>query len=275
MSVSVRTLMSLLHEDFAVNTDARSVLASSRWQSLMDEGVPPFSQDKSEWARSLMKSYEGESHIAKSLLLLQKSRNSQPYTEIPNIPLFTSNHQGETLSILDDSDESNSVQFFEVKSDSREVPHWNQPLYLQKEKDKQVLLCRSSGEGMEFLIRTRREPGLVNRVEFGASFNQGDLKSKCETSSSNPIQEMIEVIRLSTTIVKLDQSDEGGRFYRNICEYSVCHTDEVLFLKWSREDLAEKGYVWVNLRTIQELCIRDGLTTNELRTLVSLLLFWL
>ena len=274
-SVSVRSLLSMLHDDFAINTDARSVLASSRWQSLMDEGATPFSQDKSDWAMSLMKSYNANSQFGIALNLLNKSRKEGNPREIPNRALSAISHQGETQSIVDEFNHNNSIEFFGITSDSREVSNWNQPLYLQRESDKQVLLCRSSTEGLQFLLKTRSEPGLVNRVEFGTSFNESDLNTKPDSRTIHVVQEVKRVIQLSSPVIRCEQSDEGGRFFMNICEYSVFYLDKASLLKYSDADLGDRGYFWANLRTIQALCSTGGLTTNELRSAVSLLLYWL
>jgi len=275
LSIPVRSLLDTLHEDFAVNTDARSVLATSQWQSLLDEGIKPFTQDKSDWTAMLRKSYEANSQLGIALNLLSEARRSFKPQELTNRPLRAMFHKGETRSIVDEFDESNSIEFFEITSNSREVPHWKQPLYLQKGSDIQALLCRSTAEGMEFLLKARIEPGLTNRAEFGTSLNETDFNSNLEPSSVHIIQEIKRVTQLSEPVITCKQSDEGGRFFQNICEYSVFQVEEHQLFPYSDQHMVEEGYLWTNLRTIQDLCSRDGMTTNEFRSAISLLLYWL
>ena len=275
LSVPVRSLLDTLHEDFAINTDARSVLACSQWQSLLDEGVKPFTKDNSDWSELLRNSYAANTQLGPALDFLSESRKSYNPQGFTNRSLRTMSHRGQTHSILDEFNENNSIEFFEITCESREVPHWKQPLYLQKGSDIQVLLCRSTPEGLQFLLKARLEPGLANRAEFGASFNENDLNSNPESSSSHIIHEINRITQVSEPVVRCEQSDEGGRFFQNICEYSIFQVDENSLLQYSDEGMADKGYFWANLRTIQDLCGRDGLTTNELRTTISLLLYWL
>ena len=272
--VPLTSVLETLMDDFAVNTDARSVLITSVWSELLDEGQEAFSLPDSEWTKRLKCSFAGESQITECLDLLNHFRWLHSLPKTKSEPLLTESNLGLTSSIVDKYDSDNRVEFFRITSNSREVPEWNQPLFVRDKPDRQVLLARPRGEGVEFLLSCRSEPGLANIAEFGASYASSDSfegKSPLVTDVARSIRQIVDS---TDPIVSVRQSDEGGRFLESICTYQIYFVSEIPsgFLA---ETLDSSGYIWVNLRTIQDLCLRGGTTTNELRSLVSLFLTWL
>ena len=70
------------------------------------------------------------------------------------------------------------------------------------------------------------------------------------------------------------QSDEGGRFFEEVARYSLVWLD----IPSSRDDgrldsvTEHPEYRWVSLDELNMLCATPLTTTNELRTLVSLVI---
>lgn len=275
-SVPVSSLLEMLIDDFAVNTDARSVLVTSNWTNLLDSGLTPFARYKSEWGKRLKDSFEGPSKVKAAMDLIQSCRQDEQFDENPTKALGVLENGDPIHSIKDIFDDSHSVQFFNVTSNTREVSEWNQPLFLSKEPDSQILLARPSSDGIEFLLKARREPGLLNSVEFGTSFTRSDLYCPVKnTDQVDLLNEAKEIIYSSKPKLRVQQSDEGGRFYESICDYQIYFYNDNKLLQHSDGHLLDLNYLWVNLRTLQDICLLEGITTNELRSTISLILHWL
>jgi oxidase EvaA len=275
-SVPVSSLLEMLIDDFAVNTDARSVLVTSNWTNLLDFGLTPFARYKTEWGKRLMDSFEGPSKVKAAMEFIHSCRQDEQFDENPTKALGVLENVDLIHSIKDIFDDSYSVQFFNVTSNTREVSEWNQPLLLSKEPDAQILLARPSADGIEFLLKARREPGLLNSVEFGPSFTRSDLSSSAKNKDQvDLLNEAKQIIRYSKPKLRVQQSDEGGRFYESIGDYQIYFYTENKLLQYSDEYFLDLNYLWVNLRTLQDICLLEGSTTNELRSTISLILYWL
>jgi oxidase EvaA len=275
-SVPVSSLLEMLIDDFGVNTDARSVLVTSNWTNLLDSGLTPFARYKTEWGKRLMASFEGQSAVKSAMDFIHSCRQVEQFEENPTRALGVLENVDLTNSIKDIFDDSYSVKFFNVTSNTREVSEWNQPLLLSKEPDAQILLARPSADGIEFLLKARSEPGLLNSVEFGPSFTRSDLSSSAKNKDQvDLLNEAKQIIRYSKPKLRVQQSDEGGRFYESICDYEIYFYTENKLLQYSDEYFLDLNYLWVNLRTLQDICLQEGLTTNELRSTISLILYWL
>jgi oxidase EvaA len=59
------------------------------------------------------------------------------------------------------------------------------------------------------------------------------------------------------------QSDEGGRFYRDVTLYRIVELDDLALAP---------ANAWLSLSEIRALLDRGGYFTNEARTLISILL---
>ena len=65
------------------------------------------------------------------------------------------------------------------------------------------------------------------------------------------------------------QSDEGGRFYQSKCFYQIIEIPEGV-----KVPMSEMSY-WASLAEIQSIVLQNNKTTNELRSVLSLLLKFL
>jgi len=69
-----------------------------------------------------------------------------------------------------------------------------------------------------------------------------------------------------TVVARVRQSDEGGRFYRDVTEYRVIRRPE---------PDPQPNSIALTLGELQELLLEGGWLTNEARSALSLLLPWL
>ncbi|EKE14045.1 MAG: dTDP-4-keto-6-deoxy-L-hexose2,3-dehydratase [uncultured bacterium] len=246
--ISINKLLSLLSEDFLVNTDARSVLACSPWNKLINR--TPFSRLKTNFVSELAKSYKQSikrhqfKNIEKDILLAQQKKHPTQ-----SIPLEKLNDWKITdIGIVPDNKKSYKVRYLKVTTKNREVPEWDQPIIDSYEEGLVNLVCGRIDGVLHFYFSIITEPGLYNHTELSPTIGN---------FSNYPKAKIIKSVL---------QSDEGGRFYQDTTRYQVVDIGEA--------DLTLPGY-WLNLAQIQDLLLKNGWFTNEARSAISLLLYWL
>lgn len=243
--ISIDRMLRLLSKDYLVNTDARSVLVCSPWNKLVDR--VPFSRLKINFANELENSYKQniETHqfenMKKKIISMQQKEYSAR-----SIPLEELNDWKITdLGIEPLQKKSFRVRYIKVTAKTREVPEWDQPIIDSYNKGRVDLICGRINKVLYFYFKIIIEPGLYNYAELSpATINRPKAK----------------------IIKSVLQSDEGGRFYRDITRYRIIDIGEV--------DLTLPGY-WLNLAQVQNLLLKNGWFTNEARSAISLLLCWL
>jgi oxidase EvaA len=246
----MRELLSLCLTDHAVNTDARSVLATAPWSALTED--EPFSRSFDHFGRLLRESYAARAREEAAAEFLARHRGPLREESIFRKPLQLT-PEAMAWGTAD------QAYFVAVRASTREVVAWNQPILAPAFEDRQVLVGRHGEAGLEFLLRIESSKALFCSAEFAPTLS-GDK----EFAKFGEIGQEIAVLR---------QTDEGGRFWRAVCRYEIRLLPEA-----DRGDaLAEavRPACWVTLRQLETLAARELTTTNELRTLVSMLLYWL
>jgi oxidase EvaA len=255
-------MLGLIDEDFIINTDARSVLSSCDWKNLLLDGFEAFRQSKTSFSVALGNSFfekpiQSNNRTAELLEILKIARNKTDsqlkYHKITPEDLLSDEFQ-------------NNISFITVDSLNREVEHWSQPIYKSTEIESHVLISRVVDNAAEFLIRLSKEPGLLRKVEFGPSISGLKKDSKIDKAFTNiNFQKLISVV----------QSDEGGRFFRNISEYEIRLIDSTSTGLLSRQMEDSSSAYWVSAKTLNLLLREPEVANNELRSVSSLLLKWL
>jgi oxidase EvaA len=249
-------LRELLHIDYAVNTDARSVIVTTPWSYISETGAP-FAARSDAWSAALADSY-AEKDEGNVLARLEDARRA--------IVMETSRVALDALPqcvITGDAIISNArspalrVQPYAVIAPDREVTQWRQPLVLRDEDQTADLICAKRGGVLRFYFAFSPELGFANIVQLGPS-----LQSDAFVPGAAWLTGADKITHCSAL-----QSDEGGRFMRCIARYSVHEISEGA----ARDD--ENG-VWLTLGAIERLNQVQGVFTNEARSLISLLLAW-
>ncbi|MFA6016677.1 MAG: NDP-hexose 2,3-dehydratase family protein [Patescibacteria group bacterium] len=256
--IPVDTILNLLSEDYLVNTDARSVLVCSPWKELVNR--TPFSKFKTTFANELKQSYNQEiktgqfEKMKKSLSSFQQSKNS-----VEIIPLNQLiNWKISDFGIEPIQKKPFQIKYLKVDTKSREVFEWDQPIIESYGQGQVDLICgRISGE-LFFNFKIIVEPGLHNHAELSPTI--------CVEPGENKSTKFFIDYPRAKILKTVLQSDEGGRFYRDITKYRLIDIGEA--------DLSLPGY-WLNLAQIQSLLLKNGWFTNEARSALSLILFWL
>lgn len=253
--LSIDNLLNLLSKDYLVNTDARSVLVTSPWDKLVDR--PVFSRYKDDFSKDLARSYKEEINTAyfkrmknNIVFLRQKDKKARiiPLNKMKNWEIKEKEIKPLTKKPF-------RVRFLKVVAKNREVPEWDQPIIDSYSEGRVDLVCGRIRGVLHFLFKPVEETGLYNNIELSPTL--------CVEPGEN---KKIKNIYKGRVMVSVKQSDEGGRFYQDSTRYSITDMGEA--------SLKLGGY-WLNLKQIQNLLFENGWLTNEARSVLSLLLYWL
>jgi oxidase EvaA len=265
---SVADVRRLLLTSHTLNTDARSVIATSDWSLwLTPDGFSPDSMspyENSDFARSLRESLDEPSRenltqIVSAVLSDWSNRN--PFT-VRESPLVI---DGNVVRVISSARPSGThVIHVHVATDSRENSDWDQPLIGNPHSSEEILLFSIDGHGNpRFFFTPHTEVGLAG-AQLGNSVTSAD------PGRANPLvlpsKEIAGILATSALRAEITQSDEGGRFHRQLVTYSIRHVDNM-----NRPlELAPEG-LWLSAREISDLARLPGYFTNEARTAISMI----
>ena len=139
-----------------------------------------------------------------------------------------------------------SIRHIRVHAETREVTDWNQPIFDNDFELTIDLECRRADGMLQFGLRPCWEPGL----QAGAELAPTRVASLVANTFPG-------VVRLTVR-----QSNEGGRFFRNIANYRILDVGEVR---------PEDSVIWLTLAEVHALLPR-GFFNIEARSALSLLL---
>jgi len=241
-------LRDLLGDAHLVNTDARSVIATAPW-ALLANG------DRLFKATALQRSYASSFHdhaLPRADKYNALTADWQ-FLDVNDMPGWRCTEDG-----IFSPDGEKEIGFHHISVNGREVSSWCQPLMHDRQKGECVLLTCIENDMLFVYLRKYAEPGFGGRTELGPSLhNAFPLPGK--VAASIPQAEPIE-------ICSIDQSDEGGRFMKVMTTYKIVH------LRGEVPKLNQRFGRWVKLSMLEAIVRQSGTTTNELRSLVSLLL---
>lgn len=256
-------VLSALRTDYVVNTDARSVLVSADWRDLVADR-DPFGQrrpDGSEFGSALHESYNSDGSISEILDKLDEWRT----TKCELAPVHLNDLPGWRLDDHGVRKRGDGgafeVNYFDVRSNSREVPAWSQPLFRGLALEQITLVCQRQQGLLRFLVKVRQEIGFRNKLQLAPSvqFFEG-----CEPAPA--LHDLIDQSARKRVRAATCQSDEGGRFQHSRARYRIVELMEDF------ETPPDDFSLWPSLSQLQQLVRVQGATTNELRSAVSLLL---
>ena len=247
--IPVDAFLDLLSEDYLVNTDARSVLVTSPWNKLVDR--IPFSRFKTNFSEELFLSYKQPVKTFKLKQQKEKTFKKVPLEELKDWRI-------DDFGIEPIQKKPFRVRYLKVTAKNREVPKWDQPIIDSYGNGQVDLICGRINGILHFHFKSIAEPGLYNHIELSPTV--------CVEPGENTETKDLVKIYKGKVIKKVLQSDEGGRFYQDTTRYRI--------IDIGKADLSLNGY-WFNLSQIQSLLLKDGLFTNESRSVLSLLLYWL
>ncbi len=262
----------LLNRDYQVNTDARSVLACGPWRLLAPRNEP-FARwrNRGGFGEDLLRSYEAPEDkdrcsTGEILSRLHGLRSAMRFdTRLLGIPELAGWEMTED-AIRSSNGTPLEVRHFKVTSSDREVERWDQPLMASRGQGQAVLLCQERDGVLQFLFNCRAEIGFRERFEYGPTLQDPDGDAFILPALREKEGELKALSDRSTILSSSVQSDEGGRFYRCISQYSIRKID--------KGEAVDTGpsLSWFTLRQVESLAGRPGVFSNEARSLISMLL---
>ena len=258
-----------LTEDFAFNTDARSVLCCTDWSLLCPPGESlPFGRWRSKEGFGKQLSVSNEVPLPASgrdhaLALLDATRQASAL-RIERVALHALDGWDCNAWAIECQRPGVDpvARAFRVHSADREVQDWCQPLLTNRSEGRAVLACTQQGGALRFFIPPRVEPGFRESAQFGPSLLTG-----LGHANANALGEAIDhpgaVVHLSVR-----QSDEGGRFKDSAARY------QIIEIAPDAAAALEHAGAWVSLSALRHMASVRGLLSNELRSCISLLLSW-
>lgn len=253
--VDINALLDSVDVNNFLNTDSRSVLVCSPWDKLT--GRVPFTKSNDLLSRQLEKSYKTINTTKTAKITKEVNLLRQKYTE----PKIVGLNKMKGWKLTPHGVKSQSHGLFSVKqvrvhAVGREVAKWDQPIIDSKSPGSVMLFCALIDEVLQFCFIPKSEPGLVNKVELSP------------TIAIEPGQNKKLVLpKGSKVLLSVRQSDEGGRFFRDVSTYGI------VMVTSYHSKITANGY-WLTLGEICKLIIEKSIFTNESRSALSLLLKW-
>lgn len=258
-----------LGHSFLVNTDARSTVACAPWDLFFAQpscdtgsgGHPLLAKVRRDYSCS-------PSNAGEAIGYLKLHTNNRGH-----IPPARATRRVQQLEDSFWGVNGTGFRFFHVEAAFREIRQWNQPLFVSGQTQSHWLVCSEIEGVIVFLLRVVFERGLFNRVEYGPSLSTTSNSWESETPSSSKmaLEHLLE--DQAIIISEIAQSDEGGRFFEEVANYRLVwlEPEQAKALSRPGPTAEQEAYYWVNPRGLNDLCGTSLTTTNELRTLASLL----
>ena len=235
----------LLTEDFLVNTDARSVLCTTDWSLLARRSPFPGTD---EFSRGLKSSFSAPvrrdlvDNVFTSLQVLRMAAHKIETCALSSMPGW----RFDADNPITMTDGRLSIRHVHVHAQTREVNDWDQPIFDNNFEQVINLDCGRADNLLQFAFRPCWEPGLRAIAELGPTA----ITIPPGFTSAGEVK------------ISVRQSDEGGRFFRDVAEYQIIDIGEAQ---------PAKGIIWLTLSEVMILLPR-GVFNNEARSALSLLL---
>jgi len=257
--LDVETLLGCLHDDWLLNTDARSVLVCAPWERLV--GRAPFSSSRDGFGAELRRSLHAPSahrtldEVRERIVRMRALAETPAVIGLDALRDWSPDEEGISPR---DAAVPFRVRQIRVQVRGREVPEWDQPI-VDSAGDGEVLLACGRIEGvLHFALRAEREVGLASRVELTATVVVPPGVAADDVA--------LHAWR-GEVVAKVHQSEEGGRFHRDTNRYRIVDVGPAFS--------AGPAHFWLTLGDIRTLLDEPGWLTNEARSALSLLLPWM
>jgi oxidase EvaA len=261
---SKNEVKAMLKTDYVLNTDARSVIASGAWSVLCEFQKEMFfgcSVSVPHLSKALTRSMQQKKaeNLDKARAVLENVPRHQT-TNFKTIPWS----QSKTFSFTKDgiyrTNGESAVGFYDCILPNREVGRWQQPLLEKISVGLYGSLIKVVDGVALFGARAEAELGFLGRAEFTVIIKEEYPDFiKCN-------QEILDQDRFGRILLSIKQSDEGGRFWRNEACYAI------FLVEGHEKACINYDVTWFTLGDLEALTVRSGMVTNELRTVISLLL---
>jgi len=260
----VTTALALLSESYTVNTDARSVLASWLFTDVpaLRECLP----GKGPLAAQLISSLESRNalHGGETLEAWRDAldRTWRPNTETLALKNLEDSWQCGESEISSPDDPSLAIYQIAVHCARREVTHWDQPIAGSGTRACLMLLIGDFQGTLHVLLQAALEAGNRSGFELTTTVQA----ESCDRAGPHEERYLRMAQTSGRTLLRFENSEEGGRFDHCISEYQVVWIDAVA------KEQEGPFHRWVSLAQLAQFVRQENRVTNELRSAISSLL---
>jgi len=171
----------------------------------------------------------------------------------------------ETGNISHESGRFFSITGVHVRHRSgREELQWDQPIIEQPEIGILGILCKRIAGILHFCLQAKEEPGNINSVQLAPTVQATFSNYSGAHGGRQPhfIERFLEPRSGQVLFSKL-QTEDGGRF--------LYKSNRNMIVLISDDELAElpDGFIWLTLRQISALLMRDNLINSCTRSLLA------
>lgn len=260
--VDVEAIPNLLCVPHLLNSDSRSVLLGfyfEKWELLL-EGQSTLSKR----ALQSLRKRDSSSSVVKTFLRNAKHTIAETYIK----PL----NELVGWHIYEKSIERFDKSFFkvvqiEVRTNSREVTKWDQPIISTRKIETVMLIAQEYGDSIRFLVKFEAEPGLFRKLGVTVPLLTNESYDKKDNATVVVLNWLTKNRKHVVYNQKLVNSEEGGRFYRDANNQKLVILDE-------NSSILELpiNYYWMTLSDLKELLLLENVLTNELRSALCALI---
>ncbi|MFD3762268.1 NDP-hexose 2,3-dehydratase family protein [Streptomyces sp. NPDC058622] len=271
--LSFDQVATLLATPNLVNMDTRTVLAGAASGRLL-VGRDALAGDPAgdTFPGALARSWEDEDSLHATVELLSwfteaKGRCTLAREVVPLSKIDGWSHRDGEL--VHDRDQHFSVIGVGVETSSREVAHWQQPMFEPRSRGVIAFLVRRVRGVLHLLVQARIETGAFDGVEMAPTVQCQPDNYSGLTQAHAPLF-LDAVLAAPPERIRFDSvhSEEGGRFHHAQNRYLLIEVEEDFPLE------VPENYTWITLRQLTEF-VRYGNHLNvEARSLLTFLGFY-
>lgn len=267
----IESLLACLGDDFAVNTDARSVLVTVPWRELHVDHEP-FSRwrNSGKWAEHLYFSHGATTDarlttgVLSTLDRLDALRRTYGFTTSHRPLTDLSGWITHPLGLRHRQPDGLSVSHYAISTSQREVPQWDQPLMSAGPTHCSLVTQMHQGV-LHVGFVARLEVGCSRGLELGPTIQFPDAHGSFCPALDSLDRDLKCLVENGQQVLRTRQSDEGGRFFQALVDYDIIHLPDDL------EIPQHPCLFWLDLGQVDELSSREGIFSNESRSALSLI----
>lgn len=186
--------------------------------------------------------------------------------EVSKIPLSHLKDWQITNDRIFNSDRFFSVIGVRVKTGTREVASWTQPLIYDKNIGLLGFVAQKINGILHFLVQAKVEPGNIDKIELSPTVSCSNFEYVLSSRKQIPFIKYFYPENLQTVHFDTTQSEEGGRFHQMQNKNMIIEIDE--------NEIVElpNNYIWMTLNQIMDF-MKFGMFNIEARSIISSLKF--
>ena len=234
--VTKKNLDFLLNKKNLLNMDTISVLSSSIKKNNIDNSI-----NKKSIILNNLTDFEKKFTIKKKIVT---------FNDLYNWKIFKN-------KISDTKNKFFSILFLKIKTNSREVNEWSQPIISDHHISFNGFLTIKENNTIHYLLQATLEPGFLH-PKFTSTISIKNYNSKKNNSKIN----FFNFFKKKKKIINFINSDEGGRFYKNETHNSIC------LLNLKDKPVLKKNFIWASHNQVVDL-INKNLLSIEARNLFA------